>query len=94
VTDVAEVCWAFSSRVHPEHGAVRFAQEAQNALPVFLEPAEKFAFQTTKVVYDALLADRFPVSERPRRSDLANGWPRELADRVIAEWSSYGYARV
>ncbi len=91
VTRVDEVVWAFASRAHPAHSEVYFTNEAQNALPVFLDPDEKHTFRTTKVVHNALLADRFPPAERPRRSDLQHGWPQEIRDRVLANWAAYGY---
>jgi 4-hydroxy-3-polyprenylbenzoate decarboxylase len=91
ITDVEQVVWAFASRAHPSHGEIYFNQEAQNALPVFLDSNEKFTYKTTKVIYNALLADRFPPDRRPRRSDLENGWPAAVRDRVIANWSAYGY---
>jgi 4-hydroxy-3-polyprenylbenzoate decarboxylase len=91
VTDVAQVVWAFASRAHPSHGEIYFNNEAQNILPVFLDPNEKFAFRVTKVIYNCLLADRYPVVERPLRSDLEHGWPAAIRDRVLAYWSAYGY---
>jgi 4-hydroxy-3-polyprenylbenzoate decarboxylase len=91
VSSVDEVVWAFASRAHPSHGEIYFKNEAQNALPVFLDPDEKHTFRTVKVVHNCLLADRFPPAERPRRSDLLNGWPPEIRDRVLANWAAYGY---
>lgn len=91
VTDVAQVMWAFASRAHPSQGEVTFADEPQNNLPVFLAAAEKAAFKTTKVAHNALLADRFPVDERPVRSDLDHAWPADLRAKVIARWAELGY---
>ncbi len=61
-------------------------------LPVFLDPDEKHAFRTVKVIHNALLADRFAPQDRPRRSDLVNGWPAAVRDHVLASWRAYGYA--
>ncbi|MBX6329766.1 MAG: hypothetical protein IRY89_14450 [Pseudolabrys sp.] len=83
--------WAFASRAHPSHGEIYFNNEAQNILPVFLDPNEKFAFRVTKVIHNCLMADRFPPSERPVRSDLEHGWPAHIRQRVFEQWSSYGY---
>ena len=91
ISNVDEVVWAFASRAHPSHGEVYFRNEAQNALPVFLIQTKKHTFRTVKVIYNALLADRFPLSERPRRSDLVNGWPASVREHVLRNWSSYGY---
>lgn len=91
VTDVAQVMWAFASRAHPSQGEVYLADEPQNALPVFLGEGEKAAFKTTKVAHNALLADRFPIDERPVRSDLEHAWPADLRANVIARWADLGY---
>lgn len=92
VTNVEELCWAFSSRAHPEHGEILFRQEAQNALPVFLDPDEKHAFRAVKVIHNALLADRFEPEGRPIKSDFRRGWPADLQEKVLARWAEYGFA--
>lgn len=91
ISNVDEVVWAFASRAHPSHGEISFRDEAQNVLPVFLDPDEKMTYKTVKVIHNALLADRFGASERPRRSDLQNAWPPEIVARVRQRWTDYGY---
>ncbi len=91
VTNVDEVVWAFASRQHPAHGEIYFKNEAQNALPVFLDPDEKHTYRTVKVIHNALLADRFPPAERPKRSDLVHGWPEHVREHVLNHWAAYGY---
>jgi 4-hydroxy-3-polyprenylbenzoate decarboxylase len=90
-TDVGQVVWAFATRAHPHNGEVYFENRAQNNLPVFLERDEKSNYQTTKVVHNCLLADRFPKHERPVAADIPNGWPLEIQRRVLDGWRSYGY---
>lgn len=91
VSSIDEVVWAFASRAHPAHGEIYFKSEAQNALPVFLDPNEKHTFRSQKVIHNALLADRFPLAERPKRSDLINGWPAQVREKVLKNWAGYGY---
>lgn len=90
-TDVGKTVWVFASRAHPHHGEVEFPGRAQNNLPVFLDQDEKFTYHATKVVHNCLLADRFPPGARPVMADLANGWPPELANRIVADWGRYGF---
>lgn len=90
-TDVGQVVWAFATRAHPHHGEIYFPHRAQNNLPLFLEPDEKFSYHTTKVVHNCLLADRFAKHERPVAADLAHGWPPEIQQRVLDGWQAYGY---
>ncbi|MHB1568695.1 MAG: UbiD family decarboxylase [Solirubrobacteraceae bacterium] len=91
ISDPRQVIWAFASRAHPEHGEVRFANEPQNTLPVFLDPDEKFTFHAHKVVHNCLLADRFAPDERPVAADFAHGWPVDLRERVVSRWTEYGF---
>jgi 4-hydroxy-3-polyprenylbenzoate decarboxylase len=91
-TDVNQIVWAFGSRAHPHHGEIHFEGQAQNSLPVFQDPNEKFTYHTTKVIHNCLLADRFPPGQRPMAADLTHGgWPPELVARVVANWQRYGY---
>ncbi len=90
-TDVGQVVWAFGSRAHPHHGEIYFEGEAQNNLPVFLDPEEKFSYHATKVVHNCLLADRFPPAARPVAADLAHSWPDHIRERVLRNWAAYGF---
>jgi 4-hydroxy-3-polyprenylbenzoate decarboxylase len=88
---VAQVVWAFATRAHPHHGEIESAGQAQNNLPVFLDPDEKFTYHATKVIHNCLLADRFPPGQRPVAADLAHGWPKEMIDKVLTNWERYGF---
>jgi 4-hydroxy-3-polyprenylbenzoate decarboxylase len=90
-TDVGQIVWAFASRAHPSHGEIYFQGQAQNNLPVFLDANEKFSYHATKVIHNCLLADRFAPDERPVAADLKHGWPPEIRDRVLGNWTRYGY---
>jgi UbiD family decarboxylase len=91
VTNPEEVVWAFASRAHPSHGEIYFRDEAQNTLPVFLDASEKFSFKTTKVIHNCLLADHFTPEKRPKRSDFKNSWPIDIQEKVLNNWSTYGF---
>lgn len=58
---------------------------------MFLDAEEKFSFRTTKVAHNALISGRYPRDHRPIWSDLAPGWPKQVAERVMAKWITYGY---
>jgi len=90
-TDVGQVVWAFASRAHPHHGEIYFPGQAQNNLPVFLDPDEKFTYHATKVIHNCLLGDRFLGEDRPVAADLQHGWPVEIRDRVLQNWNKFGY---
>ena len=91
IADVGQVMWAFTTRAHPEHGEVHFDHESQNILPLYLDEYEKLSYFASKVVYNCLLADRFPVGERPIAADFAHNWSPELQRHVVENWAEYGY---
>ena len=91
IADVGQVMWAFTTRAHPEHGEVHFDHESQNILPLYLDEYEKLSYFASKVVYNCLLADRFPVGQRPIAADFAHNWSPELQRHVVENWAEYGY---
>jgi UbiD family decarboxylase len=92
ITTIDEVVWAFATRAHPEHGEIHFPCEpSQVAGEVYLDEAEAHSYRAGKVIYNCLLADRFPKHERPVKGSLQHGWPAQIQERVIARWSEYGY---
>lgn len=52
---------------------------------------EAHSFLAGKVIHNCLLGDRFPAGQRPVKGTLANGWPAEIQQRVLARWHAYGY---
>lgn len=93
ITDVSEVVWAFATRAHPVHGELHFPNEpSQIAGEVYLDDAEKHSYRAGKVIYNCLLADRFPAAQRPVKGSLQNGWPA-IQQHVLERWTAvYGYA--
>lgn len=93
ITDVSEVVWAFATRAHPEHGEVHFPNRpGQVTGEVYLDEAEAHSYKVGKVVYNCLLADRFPEGRQPVKGDFHHGWPTEVQDRVLRRWPEYGYS--
>jgi UbiD family decarboxylase len=85
-----EVIWGFATRVRPVSGEHFFNHEATSPLIAFLTADEKFAFDTTKVVYDGLAPEEW--GERlPRRTSFKHNYSTELQTRVLQNWEAYGY---
>ncbi len=55
------------------------------------EEDEKFSFKTTKVIHNCLLADRFSIEKRPKRSDFLNSWTPEIQAKISNDWHAYGF---
>jgi hypothetical protein len=79
-----------SVRAHPHRCELHFEDRAQNNLPVFFDPAEKFEYRTAKVIHNCPLADRCAPQARPIAASLKHGWLREMVEKVERRWSEYG----
>lgn len=88
-SDISQVIWAFSTRVHPQNDAHFF--EHQKTLPLlhYLNAAEKKDMSSTKVVFDALL----PSFDRAKISSFEHNYPKELQEKVLKSWGKYGYGK-
>jgi 4-hydroxy-3-polyprenylbenzoate decarboxylase len=87
-TNLDEVTWAFATRCRPDTGTLLFPKEGVLPLVAFLDSEERKAARGTKVIYNCLLP---PQTTPAIRSSFRHAWPRELQEKVIANWSRYGY---
>lgn len=96
ITDLEQVMWAFATRCHPDvdRGAFHYPGKVSDQLAVYLSPEEQRSFLAGKVIYNCLLADLYPADRRPVKGSFENGWPREIRQKVLANWHEYGYPRV
>ena len=91
ITKLDEVVWAFATRSHPERGEFHFPHKLSMQLAVYLNLEEAHTFMAGKVVYNCLLTDLYPDDERPIKGSFENGWPAEIRQRVLEQWSDYGF---
>lgn len=93
ITDLSELVWAFATRSHPDvdRGEFHYPPAVSDQLAVYLTPDEARSFMAGKVIYNCLLADLYPDDKRPVKGSFENGWPAEIRDRVLANWTAYGF---
>jgi 4-hydroxy-3-polyprenylbenzoate decarboxylase len=91
-TNLDELTWAFATRNHPERGQFLFPGEKMLPLVAFLGEDERKEARGTKVIYNCLEPEDRPPEQTPRRSSFRYLWPREIQDKVIANWQRYGYS--
>ncbi|MEY9877285.1 UbiD family decarboxylase [Streptacidiphilus sp. MAP12-33] len=93
ITDLKQVVWAFATRSHPdvERGEIHFPPALSMQLAVYLSEEESHTFRAGKVIYNCLLADLYPAGRQPVKGSFENGWPKEVQERVLANWSAYGF---
>jgi hypothetical protein len=66
-------------------------EEEMMILPVFLTQDEKRLNYTTKVVYNCLSRDDWPEGRTPIPATFRQGWPLEIQQQVLDNWTAYGY---
>ncbi|HTL09674.1 MAG TPA: UbiD family decarboxylase [Chitinophagaceae bacterium] len=91
-TNTNEVIWGFATRCHPGSGEVVFEKENTNPLVAFLTSDEKMSFKTTKVIYNCLAPDDWG-EHLPRRVNFKRSWPKEIQEKVLQNWKTYGFSK-
>lgn len=90
-SNTRDVVWAFAAKHSPSDGVRLYEDRPMVNLPVFLPPADRARFKTTKVIYSCLMRDDFAPHVTPIRSTFDSDWPQEIQDRVVQRWGEYGY---
>ncbi|MGW4337407.1 UbiD family decarboxylase [Rhodococcus koreensis] len=83
-TNLSDVVWAISTRVHPTGRRAVFEDQRIVRLPQCYEEREYASGQGPKIVYDLLL----PAfgEGRDLHSSFEQGYPEELKQHVLAHW--------
>jgi 3-polyprenyl-4-hydroxybenzoate decarboxylase len=92
ITNTKEVVWAFATRNHPgSQGQLIYNDENANPLIAYIDDAEKSSSRTTKVIYNCLDPEHLH-GKLPKRSSFHFAYPAEIQQRVLDNWTSYGYS--
>ncbi|MFJ5881518.1 UbiD family decarboxylase [Kitasatospora cineracea] len=87
VTDVSQVVWALATRHHPQTGTRLRPDTPGIPMVPYLTPAEAAAGRGGKSVTDCLL----PPGFQGRTASFAGSFPAGLRQRVLADWTAYGF---
>lgn len=79
-TDLREVVWALSTRVHPTSRRVIYKNQRVIRLPQCYDEEEYAAGKGPKVVFDTL------QSKRHLHASFVQGYPAEVQQRVLKNW--------
>jgi len=91
-TNLQELVWGFATRCHPGEGEVLLSHQTMSPLVGFDTKAEKHSMDAPKSVYNCLAPEDWG-NTMPRRSSFRYAYPKELQEKVLANWKSYGFAR-
>ncbi|MDP2726157.1 MAG: UbiD family decarboxylase [Dehalococcoidia bacterium] len=90
VTNLEEVFWCLTTRLHPEKGIHVLRETIGSPLSPHLSKEEKKAGIGSKVVFNATFPYNWPPEETPTIIDFEHGWPLEVREKVLARWDEYG----
>ena len=90
-TDMQRVIWAWTTRMHPNRGIWQVPNTFTSALLPFPTPEERAKRIGGRVLYDATWPADWPKDWIPKVSSFETAWPREIQERVLNQWQTYGF---
>lgn len=90
VTNMDEVMWALTTRVHPVRDIHVKKRAPSHPLFPFLSPEERTNLTGAAVCYDATFPFEWKENA-PRIADFEHAWPEETQKLVISRWKEYGF---
>jgi 4-hydroxy-3-polyprenylbenzoate decarboxylase len=94
-SNLADVFWAFSTRCHPKEHRIYPDQPAPFAeLMGYLSEEEQANLRSEKIIYNCLRPADWTTERIPIPSKFEYNWPKDIQERVLKNWSEYGYDKV
>jgi phenylphosphate carboxylase alpha subunit len=92
-TNMNEVIWALTTRCHPERGIFSTGSSWSIPLLPFLSPYEKEHYLGSQVLFDCTWPKDWPKEHIPLKASFEQVWPKDIQDKVLNNWSEYGYKK-
>jgi 4-hydroxy-3-polyprenylbenzoate decarboxylase len=89
-SNIRDVAWVLATRCHPDIGEIHLYDFLHNPLEIMLHSDEINPPVSPKTVYNCLFQGRSPAASA-RRSSFKYIYPKELQDKILSNWTSYGY---
>jgi len=90
-TQMDQVLWAMTTRCHPHRGIFTMGQSWGISLLPFLSRYERETGLGAQVLIDCTWPKEWPKEEIPITASFESVWPKEIQEKVVTNWSSYGY---
>jgi 4-hydroxy-3-polyprenylbenzoate decarboxylase len=94
VTDLSEVLWCLSTRLHPNHGVHSYTYRGANTLMPWLTPQDRETNSGSKIYLDCTFPADWPedyAANHTRVVDFEHGWQEDVKAKVLRRWGEYGY---
>lgn len=89
--DLGQVVHALSTKCHPYRGIVRLEHATVTHLTPFLSRRERQFNIGAKAYFDCTWPVDWERSDVPKRISLAEAYPAEIQQKVLALWQRYGH---
>ncbi|HLC25224.1 MAG TPA: UbiD family decarboxylase [bacterium] len=94
VTNIEDVWWAITTRMHPAHGIQVVEGKVVNPLIPWVTPEEREKRVTHGIIFDACFPPHWSAEYLRKHCqvvDFKQGWPPEVQEQVLKNWEQYGY---
>lgn len=86
-----DVIHALSTKCHPIRGIHKFDNAPGTPLNPYASPEERKWSRGAKVLFDCTFPLDWPKSDLPIKVDFNTVYPKEIQEKVLANWKNYGY---
>ncbi len=90
-TNMQEVLHAWATKCHPVRGTTVIPQAVMTPAYPYYSPEEVHYNQGANVYYDCTYPRRWPREHKAVRSSFADIYPKEVQEKVLANWAKYGF---
>ena len=91
VTDISQIMWALTTRVHPERDIWVLPKTLICPLIPWPPPDERVKMIGAKVLLDATWPLDWPSDWVPQVASFQVLWPKEIQEKVLHNWKEYGF---
>ena len=90
ITDLRQVMWAMTTRVHPERDILQIPHAYTSVLIPFMAPDERSKADGAYMLLDGTWPTDWPREGVPQVSSFEKAWPEEVRTQVLRRWKEYG----
>ncbi|MDY6863428.1 MAG: UbiD family decarboxylase [Thermodesulfobacteriota bacterium] len=92
ITNLKDIIWALSTRVHPDKGIFKFPGTWSCPLLPWLSPQERKYEEGGRILIDGTWPFDWPKEWIAKVSSFQTIWPKDIQDMVLKNWKDYGFS--
>jgi phenylphosphate carboxylase alpha subunit len=86
VTNLEEVFWALTTRLHPGTGIHVVHNAPAHPLYPYISDQERRERRTDRVALDCTWPTHWPAEDIPRTNDFEHAWPADVRETALGKW--------